>query len=171
MRDSSQPSWPAAILAVIFAACVSANIGAQDTKAAKSLKPSFSLTIGAKEAAVKAGLPIWVDVMMENKTDHDLRVYRALSGDMDQGGWVYVVDVRDDKGAAPPRTQYARSIGAGGSGGYLPLDPGKTLTDRVSVSKLYDLSRPGKYAIQFRRVDEESKTFVKSNKITVTVAP
>jgi len=62
-------------------------------------------------------------------------------------------------------------IGVGGSGGYLRLHPGKTLVHRVNVSKLYDLSRPGLYTIQFRRLDEESKTLVKSNSAKVRVKP
>lgn len=50
-------------------------------------------------------------------------------------------------------------------------EAGKTMADRVNVSKLYDLNQPGKHTIQFERLDAEIKTFVKSNEITVTVTP
>jgi C4-type Zn-finger protein len=33
------------------------------------------------------------------------------------------------------------------------------------------MSKPGKYSIQVERIDDESKTVVKSNTITVTVTP
>jgi hypothetical protein len=39
------------------------------------------------------------------------------------------------------------------------------------VSRLYDLSKPGKYTIQVTRRDDASKTIVKSNPITVTITP
>jgi hypothetical protein len=41
----------------------------------------------------------------------------------------------------------------------------------ISVSDLYDLSKPGQYTIQVRRWDDETKTWVKSNTLTVTVTP
>lgn len=45
------------------------------------------------------------------------------------------------------------------------------MTHRVNLTKMYELSKPGKYIVQFRRLDEASETFVKSNKITITVIP
>jgi C4-type Zn-finger protein len=37
------------------------------------------------------------------------------------------------------------------------------------LTKLHDLSRPRKYTVQIERFDESTKSFVKSNKVTVTV--
>ena len=48
---------------------------------------------------------------------------------------------------------------------------GEERTQVVSVSDLYDLSKPGQYTIQVRRWDDDTKTWVKSNTITVTVTP
>jgi hypothetical protein len=39
------------------------------------------------------------------------------------------------------------------------------------VSRMYDLSKPGKYTIHVTRYDYASKTIVKSNPITVTITP
>jgi hypothetical protein len=90
---------------------------------------------------------------------------------MDQGGWIYKVAVQDQKGQEPPKTEFSRFCCPIASLFGTPLQAHKTLTDRVNVSKLYDLSRPGKYTIQFRRLDPDTKTFVLSNKITVEVTP
>jgi hypothetical protein len=49
-------------------------------------------------------------------------------------------------------------------------DCGLTRADLV-VSRLYDLSKPGKYAIQVTRPDLGSRTLVKSNAVTVTITP
>jgi hypothetical protein len=104
-------------------------------------------------ASVKAGVSVWMDVTLENKSDHVLSIYRALSGDMDRGGWVYKVDVTDAKGEALPLTAYAEKLGGMGSGFGKWSRPRETITDRVDVSKLYDLTGPGKYTIQFRRFE------------------
>jgi hypothetical protein len=83
------------------------------------------------------------------------------------------VDVHDENGNKPTPTERANAIARRkeGEGGYVPLKPGETLMHKVNVSKLYDLSRPGKYRIRFRWQDIELKMHVTSNPITVTVTP
>lgn len=123
------------------------------------------LSIRAKESSVKSGAAIWVDVTLENKSDQDLLVFRVLTSvDDDQGGWLYNADVQNEKGQKPPRTKFKTGIGSGAS---IPLQPGKTITDRINICKLYDVSQPGKYSIQVYRPDGS----LRSNTITVTVTP
>lgn len=171
MRRPSQLRQQLVILGMAFVVGGSVNMASQDMKQSPPANALFSLTIETKKSTVKAGSAVWVEVKMENKSDHDLSVYRAISGDLDQCGWVYRVHIRDTKGVEPSQTKFAQSVGVGGSGGYIPLRPEKTITDRCNVAKLYDLSRPGKYTIQVERLDEQSKAFVESNTITVTVTP
>ena len=183
-RESLKLTWSAAVVAIVTAVCIPTTSRAQNAKTAQSSPPPFSLTIRAEQPTVKAGSPVWVHATMENKSDADLSVFRANAED--QGGWVYDVNARDEKGGKPPETHFYRrrqghltpeevdrepiNIFPGGGPTY-PLKPGKTIEDRVNVSKLYDLSHPAKYTIQFRRLDPGSKSFVKSNEITVTVTP
>jgi hypothetical protein len=49
--------------------------------------------------------------------------------------------------------------------------PAEERTQIIVVNDLYDLRQPGQYTIQVRRWDDETKTWVKSNTITVTVTP
>lgn len=127
------------------------------------------LVISAKESSVKSGAAIWVNIAIENKSDHELFVYSALTGkDDDQGGWVYHADVQDEKGQKPLPTGFEKRISIG-SGGYIHLQPGKTVTDRINICKLYDVIRPGKYSIQVYRTDYRET--LRSNTITVTVTP
>ena len=51
------------------------------------------------------------------------------------------------------------------------LLPGESWRDLILMKNLYDLSQPGQYTIQVRRWDDETKTWVKSNTLTVTVTP
>jgi len=157
--------------------CAAGSVGAQSAKAC------FSLMISADEPTVSSGSEIWLTITMENKSDHDISVYRENTPD--QGGFVYKVDVHEDKGTTVPETKFGRRIQGHDtpeerarepyvtltSGGEQTLAPGKKMTDRININRLYALSRPGKYIIQVRRFDPENKAFVMSNKIIVTVTP
>lgn len=165
---------------VALALCASAGQLAHARQVLPLAKPPFTLIIRAEQPIVKIGLTVWVDVSKKNNSDQTLSVYRAASADLDQGGWVYKVEVLDASGRSTPETTFGKHVEGGGgsrgvstviaSGGYVPLAPGKTLNDRVNVSKLYDL-RAGKYTIRVREFDNYTRTFVSSNTITITVTP
>jgi hypothetical protein len=155
---------------------------AQSSRSARGSHPRLSLTLSRSVDQIKTGFPVEVTVTLRNISDHTVSVWRENA--TDQGGHVYRVDVEDEKGSPAPDTKIGRGFKAlddpqpvttptdtplVSSGGWQPLEPGDFQTDKVNVSRLYDLSRPGKYSIQLRRFDEEFKNFIKSNGITVTV--
>lgn len=163
--------------------CATASVYAQEVPRVQGPQSRFSLTIKAEETTVKSGSPVWVDVTVQNHAGKDISIYTDNSPD--QGGLVYKVDVSDTTGTRAPETQFGRRIQGHetleershddytivDSGGLVILKANKPTIDRVNVSRLYDLSRPGKYKIQFRRFDDARKALVSSNTITVTVTP
>jgi hypothetical protein len=181
MLEIRQPSKLILALAILAAWAVP-NLGAQNSKA-NGGKPHFTLTLGGEATTVKRGSPILVNVVLKNDSSHEIAVYRENADD--QGGFVYKVEVWDVSGARVPLTTFARWLDEDvspdqsdnethvslRSGAYRMLGPGDTITDRISLDKLAELNKPGKYIIQFRRFDEGTKLFVKSNKIKITVAP
>ncbi len=107
---------------------------------------------------------------MTNTSDHKIPVFRAKSPDGDQGGWVYEAKIHNQKGAEPPETEAYPLMRDGiKGGGGRKLDPGDSLKDRVNISKLFDLSKPGKYTIQLRRLDPEKQVMIDSNQVVVKV--
>ena len=100
-------------------------------------------------------------------------------------GSVFRIDVLDDQGNLAADTQLGQSTNhlaeappdpssmaaARAAGTLVSLDPGQDWRNTIRVSDLYDLSKPGQYTIQVRRWDDETKTWVKSNAVTVTVTP
>jgi hypothetical protein len=181
-HDSLKVFWRAVIL-VMFAAIVfvSVDISAHPASSPQTVQPVFSIHIVAVEPVFKAGSKILVDVTFENIADHDI----LLTSRWGNAGFEYPIDVWDEKGATAPETKYGRwknnhktaedradpiEISSSNSVDRT-LNRGRSYTDRVSVSEVYDLSHPGKYTIQVRQYDEDSKSFAKSNKITVTIAP
>jgi hypothetical protein len=181
MRDSFQVRWPVAILVMVSVIRVSTAACAQGAKSPQSMKPPFTLSIVPAEPIVKAGSSVFVDATVANKSNHEL----SMSSTKDHAGHEYSIDVWDDKGATAPETKFGRVQSGHETAedakepvemntfdvGHVTLNPGKALTDRVNVSLIYDLSRHGKYTIQSMRYDEESKSFVRSNKVTVIVTP
>jgi hypothetical protein len=97
------------------------------------------------------------------------------------------VDVQDSQGATPPETDFGISVGNRDDvpPHFMPWNPttrrgdplvpsyfpGDERSEVIAVNDLYDLSKPGEYTIQVRRWDDETKTWVKSNTLTVAVTP
>jgi hypothetical protein len=176
-RYSFLINWPVAILAMVSLLFVSAA-SAQNPTSSQNLVPSFALSITTAQPTVKAGSTILVDVTMENKSDHDLEFTFDTMFPWDMEVW-------DEKGVAAPETPHARHLRghktatdqAGPSYTFTSkilhsrLNRKESFTNRVNICDMYELGRAGKYTIQFRRYDEESKSAVTSNKITVIVTP
>lgn len=153
-------------------------------------KASFSLTIRTSQDVVKAGSEVLVLITLTNISDHDL--YDSVPVTSSPAGEnSYGIEIRNDKGVRAPLTRYgyiARGevpppemnasqpgewMGSLFTGSVLlvTVEPGKTSGAAIRANELYDLSRPGKYSIQVTKRDDENKTIVTSNTITVTVAP
>ena len=169
----------AVLLGIAAGFGVAGGLRAQSQAQTQNPNPPFSLTI-TSDSPVKSGKVVWVDVTLKNITSGNITTYSTS----DHIGFEYEVDVWTDKSAMAPETKFGREIHNHttpeddrqpevilSNGAYSELGPGKSITDHVSISKMYDLSKPGKYTIQFRRLDEVSKTLVKSNKLTVTITP
>jgi hypothetical protein len=132
-------------------------------------KTSFTLTISTDEDTARAGdkIPLLTDVT--NTSDHEI-VYDTAMSKLD-------IQVRDAQGSLAALTEggreFRRQFGTGGSLYNLQhIKPGATVHTRVpGVQELYDMRRPGDYTIQVSQFDGETKTWVKSNTITVTVTP
>jgi hypothetical protein len=128
---------------------------------------------------------VMLDVTTKNISNHFTN--QRTARDKRDSQRFYRVDVQDSQGSTPPETDFGRSVGNRGDvppqhlgenalpgredvrgGSYLP---GDQRTETIKVDDLYDMSKPGQYTIQVRRWDDETKTWVKSNAVTVTVTP
>jgi hypothetical protein len=154
-----------ALLGVVSAA------GGLITQAFAAQDP-FTVTIRAYHSAVKVGHPVIVSVTVTNTSQHKIECatpYNSALG-MDI---LNEYDIRDGSGN-PVEKNTPKHEGFVGS--FPPatiVEPGesKKVDDDV-VSKLYNLSRPGRYTIQASRAvsgDPSDVEVVKSNTIAVTV--
>jgi hypothetical protein len=164
---------------LLFAALLSHGAfgGSASPPYAPAAAPPFTLSISASPKVARVGVSVVVKVTLTNTSTHavHLAYMFALRGEM------YRIDVRDAENHRPRPAKPQTWIGAngrrvtrtnvGGSVGVLDLRPGQTLTDDYPLNDHYDLAQPGRYTIQVSRFDEETKTWVKSNTITLTVTP
>jgi hypothetical protein len=135
-------------------------------------KQPFTLVIRAQEPTVKAGSGVSINVHLTNTSNRDLDASANIS-DMTRVDPNYLFDVRDSSGKSVPRRVYQHPELATGHAIFRTIKPGEDVTDVEDVSRLYDLTHPGKYVIQVsRRIsDNEKDGVVQSNAITITVAP
>jgi hypothetical protein len=143
-------------------------------------QPAFSITISAPDV-ISAGSEPKLSIVLKNTSDHKIMLTRSLQ--TDRGELHHDVEVRDDKGDLVPEMEYHQKLKGRlpatpgkappppivGSDIFVTMKPGETRNDDLTISKLYDLSKPGKYTIQVSRFDETAKAVVKSNTITVNV--
>jgi len=156
------------------------------TAEASASQPSFSLTIRLESNVTSSiqGSPNELVIITKNTSDHRI-LLRTEKGVREQAGSVYKVDVNDSTGASPRATEFGRltkiredappllaSTSTPRQGGEsLSLKPGEDWWDTIRLHRLYTLNKPGQYTIQVRRWDDETKTWVKSNTVTLTVTP
>lgn len=166
------------ILLAVASAGVSAGVG-------QPVRSPFSLTISTPTTTVKSGSEVRINITMSNTSNQKILLFRA-KGD-DSGEFNNDLQILDDKANSAPVTEYRRRLKGepgrpGPHGEPAPpllssdigcsLEPGKSMEEVIVANKLYDLSQPGKYSIQVSRFDlAYSKTWVKSNTITLTVVP
>jgi hypothetical protein len=140
-------------------------------------QPCFSINLSTPESVVKSGYEVRAKVT--------LRIIRTCSfaegkrtAELD-----YTVDVRDSNGNPPPESNYSKvikgtytgrprevSVSTGDPLAFM-VEPGQTFTEDLDLDNLYDLSQLGSYTVQLSRFDDESKTWVKSNTVAITVVP
>jgi len=128
----------------------------------------FSIVIAAADSTVKINTDLVIKVRLTNNSDHPINAsYHVLQG-VNMG---YQYEVRDANGNVPPHKE--QKSGMEGSLRLRTLNPGESLENTVTLNRLYDMSVPGKYVIQFSRniSGYEKDGVVRSNKITVTVTP
>ena len=157
---------------------------------ALSGQSDFSITVSTAANTVKAGSDLKIDMIETNLMDHPIQVgliAKANIAVLDSNG----NPVRDvppvlikhpaENGKPEWMETYLPQVGTR----LIDLGPGKTIKDQFVVTKLFDLSNPGKYTIQVRSLDEKTArdgdtrdgvhvvtgTLVKSNTLTVTVTP
>jgi len=164
--------------AVLVMTVVPANV--------RSDRPPFSLALGATQRRLKRGTDVCLLVTVTNTSGRDMKIV-ASPGTLPEDWFRYEIHVRDATGRALSPNSALRDRKTGivvldNVARQIPVDT--SFVDQVTVTKAYDLRRPGKYKIYVSRPadrynvsvegvapDDLSRRVVNSNTVTVTVVP
>jgi len=134
-----------------------------------SAQATFTMTIDGPPDPIKAGAEITVEIVLTNISDRVLSFVRPL----DPAELIPMIDLRDQRGNPVALTKDGRDARASLSTMTRIrsfVQPGRKLKqDVIPLSKLYDLSQPGRYDLQLHETDRYSNAVVKSNRIAITV--
>jgi hypothetical protein len=136
----------------------------------QAAKNSFSLTISTPSDSVKTGDQVRLDITITNTSDQDIQVV------ITHPEIFYDIDVHHN-GDSARETDYGHRVhnrhtipfGTVSPVVSGPLKPGDKVQEHYVLNDLYDFSDVGKYTVQVQQKDPKTKTFIKSNTITVTV--
>jgi hypothetical protein len=153
-------------------------IGISGAAYSQTARQPFTITLSTDMPTIKAGEPVYVDVVMRNTSDHDVDCTTWQNNALDKN-YQYDVTFEDGK---PARNIDKHTTSS--STWPCILKPGKSDTPSGGMlSTIFDFSRPGKYTIQVTRKiwgDENRpetshsdyhQPDVKSNTIVITVVP
>lgn len=134
--------------------------------------PPFTVVLTSNEPKVNLGADVWVKIVWTNTSKVELNASH-LWDDSSGLDYSYTLDFRDTDGRPVAQPPHNPRIGRTGSASFGTLKPGESRQAEIDLSRIYDLSHPGDYTLQAsRRVPNElGGGIIKSNKITITIAP
>ena len=157
---------------VLVAVLLLGALAIADYSSAQSDAKPFSLTLATKEPTVKAGASVWVTVQLKNTSNDDIDESGSINS-MTGADPNFVFNIRDEAGKMKQKKVHKHSELASGKPFNRTIHPGETFEEEQDVSRLFDMSEPGKYVIQvYRRATDDGRgAVVKSNTLTITVTP
>ncbi len=154
---------------------------------ASAVSPVLKVDLRGKEAAVKAGSPLWIEVSTTNPSDHEISFWKSTNAN-------YAIEVADDSGRPlpdkrpgyrhgrfdptllDPKNLDPKLVDSGeivkmlsGSLVCVTMKPGENSVDRIDVTKFYDMSAPGSYTIAVEGMGPAKTGTVKSSPVKVLV--
>ncbi|HUJ31712.1 MAG TPA: hypothetical protein VLY23_10565 [Candidatus Acidoferrum sp.] len=146
---------------VLLAAALAAPCLSQEGNATS---PDFSLTISAP-AHIKVGSEVDLTIKITNTSTHDIDAGSFYADGVDMA---YRYELRDSVGNLV-RNKHREMIG---SIRAKTLKPGDSAEEKVLISRIADMTRPGQYKLRVSRtVGGPTDGVVKSNEIALTVTP
>ncbi len=150
------------------------------TLSASSGKQLFSLTLSTLKQPLKSGEKLLLRVTVTNTSDHNIPFLRT-NNPLSNEEFRYKIEVRDVNGQSALPSAQVRALEGQitqtedfDNHAYW-LKPGESFSDDLEITKLYDLTQPGKYTVSVgkqilaRQVPPEGTA--KSNSVTFTVIP
>ncbi|MGO8788440.1 MAG: hypothetical protein ACLQVL_13815 [Terriglobia bacterium] len=135
----------------------------------------YSLTIATPPEQLHLSAPINIAITVKNISDNEV-YWRAVSDNTAYRAFHFLLE-KDGKEVGitrfhriilrhelrpddQPESMRESSI-------VSALEPGKSFTLTVDLNKLYEITVPGQYTLEVSRTEEDNKTTVRSNRVTI----
>jgi outer membrane biosynthesis protein TonB len=133
---------------------------------------SFQIEISAPSDEVQVGGDARIVITLSNTSDREI-LFSHRPG-TNNPEFSYRIEVRNAAGREVEETAYAREARQrqqteGRSVDY--VQPGMSSVQTAHLTRLVNLSRPGRYTVRVSRVDPATRAVVKSNEVTLNVVP
>jgi hypothetical protein len=141
--------------------------------------PVLSIAVDPPVAPIRVGSPIIVTVTVKNISGKEIYMEHLRSQDGRYVDFNYLL-LKD--GHEVETTFFHRKITGRNrpgdpdevwTGSYiaLPHPPGTIFVMPIDLKRLYEITEPGVYTVEVSRMDEHSKTKVRSNTLTLKILP
>jgi hypothetical protein len=165
--------WNMRIIAALFMVTVVLVAGQNTVGQGNSAKPPFTIVIAVESATIKAGSGVSINARLANTSNQPVDASGCYCGPAGLDS-AFTWEVRDDKGHLAAKRVYPHPELATGSAILNRIiQPGGEISGDQDISRLYDMTKPGKYVIQASRAipKEMGGGVVKSNPVSLTVTP
>jgi hypothetical protein len=143
--------------------------------------PAFAIAVDGPPPPVHLDSPININITVTNVSRKEIwwKWYRATDADAGYKAFVFLLT----KGGHEVETTFLHRKITGrqraddpvevASGSLFPVTypPGKMFTVTIDLKRLYEIKEPGVYTFYVSRLDENSKTTVRSNPLTLKIGP
>jgi hypothetical protein len=161
------------IMAALFLVTAALVAGQNSAGQGGSAKPPAELAITTERPTVKAGSVVAITVHFTNNSKQPIDASGTFSDatGLDSN---FQFDVRDANGHLTPKRAYQHpELWSAHAILDRVAKPDETLSEEQDISRLYDVTKPGKYVIKASRAipKEMGGGVVKSNAVSITVTP
>jgi hypothetical protein len=170
-----RPSKLLALSGLCWVGLFCPNLTAQKTLNAN---PGYTITIASSAQPTRISAPVNVTITVTNISNKDLdwraekhnTAYRAFNFALTNRGREIETTVFHRKLTGKQRPEDPLDVGNGGS--FLgTLTQGRSVTYTVDLKQLYQITEPGAYTLDVNRVEDDNKTVVRSNTLTLNIVP
>jgi hypothetical protein len=144
-----------------------------------SVNPVFSITVADPAQPIHLGSPINVTVTVTNISGKEIYLASDKGPNAKYKDFSYLLE---KAGHEVETTLFHRRMSGrlrpddpadplGSSSIVVPHPPGPIFAMTIDLTRLYEINQPGEYTLIVSRFDEDSKTIIHSNTLTINILP
>jgi len=171
------------MLGLIAACFCVAHTAPLPSSQSSSSQSGLSITLSPPADPITLAAPIEIVITVKNTSNKEILWEADHYWDVERYNPAYTgFHVLLTKDGHEPETTFLHRASRGtpgpgdphillnGSAFFSPIEPGKSFTLKMDLQRLYRIMEPGEYILEVSRYEPGSKTWVRSNKLTLKIS-